>query len=339
MRILNLEGLHLVPAFRALGHEVLTVGPSPSCDVSLAEPLSTRALWDLLDSRGFRPDLAFWCDLCRPPWIMGLETLPGAVIGLSVDQYCNPWHVPYSACFDAVLVAQKDYLRLFQDPRLPRPARWLPLFCDPDQDYDRGAERDIPVSFVGTLNPPLNPGRKPFLEGFRRAAPLVHLTGEYAPIFGRSRMVLNQSAVGELNYRLFQAMSCGAAVLTEATENGLFDLFEDGRDLLTYPRGDAAAAARVALEALASPRLADIAASGQKMARNLHSTEARARSVLALATALLRSGAPAWRRENAQLVREEVARAYAMLASDEALPFPPETRRHYADAALRLAAL
>ena len=59
--------------------------------------------------------------------------------------------------------------------------------------------------------------------------------------------------------------------------------------------------------------------------------------MLALATALLRSGAPAWRRENDRLVREEVARAYAMLAADEALPFPPETRRHYADAALRLA--
>ncbi len=337
MRILNLEGLHLVPAFRALGHEVLAIGPSPDCDVPLSEPLSTRALWELLDSRGFRPDLAFWCDLCRPPWVMGLETLPGAVIGLSVDQYCNPWHVPYSACFDAVLVAQRDYLRLFQDPRLPRPAQWLPLFCDPELDYDRGAERDIPVSFVGTLDPPLNPGRRPFLEAFRRCAPLVHLTGDYAPVFGRSRIVLNQSAVGELNYRLFQAMSCGAAVLTEATDNGLCELFEPGRDMLTYPRGDAAAAARTALEALASPRLAEIAANGQKKARLLHSAQARARSVLALAATLLRTGAPAWRRENAQLVREEVARAYAMLAADEALPFPPETRRHYADAALRLA--
>lgn len=337
MRILNLEGLHLVPAFRALGHEVLSVGPSQHCDVTLSEPLSTRALWDLLEKRGFHPDLAFWCDLCRPPWVMGLETLPGAVIGFSVDQYCNPWHVPYSACFDAVLVAQRDYLSLFQDPRLPRPAQWMPLFCDPELDFDRGLERDIPVSFVGTLDPPLNPGRKPFLEVFRHAAPLVHLTGDYVPLFGRSRLVLNQSAAGELNYRLFQAMSCGAAVLTEAVENGLFELFEDGRDLLTYPRGDARAAARVALQALASPRLSEIAQSGQRKARLLHSAQARASHVLALAASLLRNGAPAWRRDNGRLVREEVARAYAMLAADEALPLPLQTRRHYADAALRLA--
>ncbi len=339
MRILNLEGLAFVPTFRGLGHEVLSLGPSQACDIPLTEPLSTRALWAILDERGFRPDLAFWCDLCRPPWVMGLETLPGAVIGFSVDQYCNPWHVPYSAGFDAVLVAQRDYLHLFQDPRLPRPAQWFPLFCDPDMDFDHGAERDVPVSFVGTLDPPMNPGRKPFLEAFRRAAPLVTMQGRYAPLFERSRLVLNQSAVGELNYRLFQAMSCGAAVLTEAVENGLDALFTDGEDLLLYPRGDAREASRIALSALASPLLAEVAASGQAKARRLHSVQARARHVLALATALLHSGAPAWRRENAAIVREETARAYAMLAADTALPLPGETRRHFADAALRLAAL
>ena len=88
-----------------------------------------------------------------------------------------------SAGFDIMLAAQKDYLPMFQDPRLPRRAEWFPLFCDPAQDLAPGLEREFPVGFVGTLNPPLNPGRKPFLDAFRRAAPLVlRLTLKPGPV-------------------------------------------------------------------------------------------------------------------------------------------------------------
>lgn len=48
--------------------------------------------------------------------------------------------------------------------------------------------------------------------------------------------------MGELNFRVFQAMACGAAVLTEATDNGLDELFTVGLEVLTYPRGAVAAA-------------------------------------------------------------------------------------------------
>jgi len=268
---------------------------------------------------------------------MGLESLPSVNIAFSVDQYCNPWHVPYSAGFDAVLVAQKDYLPLFHDQRLPRQAEWFPLFCDSGGDRDPKMERTIPVSFVGTLDPPLNPARKGFLQTFQQNAPLMVFQGDYRRIFAQSRIVLNQSAVAELNYRLFQAMSCGAAVLTEATENGLDELFTPGEDLLTYPRGNAAAAAATANKALAGPQLAEIAAAGQRKARTRHSLSARARRVLALAAELQLAGVPYWRANNASLVREETARAYAMLASDHELPLPHGDREHYASAAARLA--
>ncbi len=336
MRILNLDGYTFVPVFRRLGHQVLSIGPGNGCDIVPTEPLSTKALWRVLETQNFRPDLVFWCDLCRPPWVMGLETLPAATIAFSIDQYCNPWHVPFCAGFDAVLLAQRDYLPLFNDPRLPHPVEWFPLFCDPAGDRDPKLVRDIPISFVGTLNPPLNPMRKPFLQAFQHLAPLMVHQGDYRRIFAQSRMVLNQSAVAELNYRLFQAMSCGAAVLTEEVGNGLTDLFTPGEDLYLYPRGDVTQAAQTARQALAGPQLAEVAASGQRKTRTRHSVSARARRVIELAEALLASGAPHWRQENAALVRQETARAYAMLATDEALPLPPESRDHYASAAARL---
>ena len=336
MRILNVEGDYFVQSFRQLGHEVLTIGLEPGCDVIPGGVVSTRALWSILDERGFRPDLALWCDLCRPPLVMGLETLPCVTAGYSIDQYVNPWHVPLSAGFDIFLVAQQDYLRLFLDQRLAHHVEWFPLFCDLEQDQDPGLERDIPVSFVGTLNPPLNPLRRPFLKTFQRSAPIFLHQGDYRPVFARSRLVLNQSAVGELNFRLFQAMSCGAALVTEACGNGLDDLFTPGEDLYLYPRGDAATAAALARQALASPRLEAVAKSGQRKTRALHSGLARARRILSLAEALLRAGLPQWRRENAALVREETARSYAMLAYDSELPLPGGLRSSYAEQAVRL---
>lgn len=337
MKILNVEGRHFEQSFRRLGHEVLTIGQGPGFDVPLTEMLSLKGLLDLLEARGFRPDVALWCDQCQPPQVLGLECLPCLTVGFSIDQYCNPWHVPLSAGFDILLAAQRDYLPMFESPRLPRRVEWFPLFCDLDHDRDPGLERDIPVGFVGTLDPPLNPQRKPFLEAFRRGAPLVLRQGDYRPVFARSRMVLNQCAVGELNFRIFQAMSCGAALLTEDCGNGLRELFIPGEDLFVYARGDAAGAARTARQALGSPDLAQVAKCGQDKARARHSSLARAKRIIALAEAALRHGPPRWRRDNAALVREETARAYGMLASDLELPLPANLRSHFAALAGRMA--
>lgn len=330
MKILNIEGRYFVNDFRELGHEVLTIGQGPGHDICLDEMLSTVGLWRLMEERGFRPDLALWSDLCRPPLVLGVETLPCVTMGFSIDQYCNPWHVPMSAGYDVLLAAQKDYLPMFHDPRLPRRVEWFPLFCDSALDRDTGQERDIPVCFVGTLDPPINPMRKPFLEGFRRGAPLVLLQGDYHPLFARSRIVLNQCAVGELNFRIFQAMGCGAALLTEDCGNGLRELFTPGEDMLVYARGDAAGAAATARQALEGPGLDEMARRGRDKVHAQHSSRARAKRVISLAETALRQGTPRWRKENAAIVREEAARALGMLAMDMTLPLPPELRAHLA---------
>jgi hypothetical protein len=336
VRILNVEGDYFVRSLRKMGHEVLTVGRSPASDLHVESALSLKSLWRRLKNLGFCPDMALWCDLCQPPLVLGLEILPCVTVGFSIDQYCNPWHVPLSAGFDIFLVAQRDYLPLFTHGRLPRQTHWFPLFCDTDNDVDPGDERDIPISFVGTQDPPLNPMRKPFLTSFRHGAPLFVASGDYAPIFGRSKMVLNQCAVGELNFRIFQAMACGAALLTEDCGNGLTELFAPGEELYLYRRGDAAGAAALARKALASPKLQLVAQSGSRAVRLRHSAKARARHIVSLAEELLRHGPPRWRRDNAPLVREETARACAMLAGDMDLPLPEDLRGHFLRQAGRL---
>jgi glycosyltransferase involved in cell wall biosynthesis len=335
MRVLNIDGLYFVEPLRKAGCDVLSLGPSDECDVPLQQPLSLKKLWALLERRNFRPDLVLWCDVCRLPSVIGFEALPAVTVGLSIDQYCNPWHYPYSAAFDLLLAAQKDYLPFFRLAGIDREARWAPLFCDPSTDRDLGLMRDVPVGFVGTLKGSINKERLPFLQAFKRGCPLVLQQGAYAELFSRCRIVLNQSAAGELNFRLFQAQACGAAMLTEDVENGLRDLYEPGKDILVYPRGDASAAARVALEALAWDGLEDLARAGRRKALREHSASTRVRMILREVESLAKNGAPRRRLANLPRIRAELAKAYTMIAHDEGLPIPAEQRKFYAELGLR----
>ncbi len=331
MRILNLSGSHFVPAFRAMGHKVLSIGKGSSCDVILNNPVDIRGLWDILKSRSFYPDLVLWNDTCRPPEVFGIEKLPGVSIGFSIDQYCNPWHVPYSRSFDLMLVAQKDYVHFFEDRRFPRKVFWFPLFCNEEKDVDSGLEKDIPVSFVGTLNPPLNLDRPQFLGSFKKAYPLYTHQGAYAEVFSRSMVVLNQSAAGELNFRLFQAACCGAAVLNEDVGNGLRELFVPGEEILPpYERGNARHAAEIAGQAIEHPsRTMEIARAGQDKVRKEHSTRVRAKRIINLAERLIHKKANSWRKNNLKLIDNELRKSFIFLASDKELPLSPELRDFY----------
>jgi hypothetical protein len=330
MRILALDGPYFIEPFRRMGHDVLWLGPLPGSDVVLDEAISSAALMRLLRSSSFTPDMVVWSDLCRPPSVMGIETLPAMTVGFSIDQYCNPWHVPYAAAFDLMLVAQRDYLPLFAGASLGNELEWFPLFCNPLKDIDPEGERDIPVSFVGTVAGSINTGRKRFLDAFGRLHPLLVRQGDYVPVFGRSLMVLNQSAAGELNFRIFEAMACGAAVLTEETGNGLDEIFTHGENILLYPRGDAAVAAATARAALADEAgLAALAARGRRAVLAGHSSTVRARHILKRVKEMAAHG-PTWRRLHQPLVRKTMGYAYTMLAVDEHLPLTPGLRDFYA---------
>ncbi|RQD61893.1 MAG: glycosyltransferase family 1 protein [Desulfonatronovibrio sp. MSAO_Bac4] len=337
MRVLNLSGTALISSFKSLGHQVLSIGKSPICDISINNPMDIKDLLKILKSRSFYPDLVFWNDTCRPPEVFGIERLPGVTIGLTIDQYCNPWHVPYSWAFDLMLVAQKDYLKFFVQKRLPRKCIWFPLFCNEEKDKDFGLEKDIPVSFVGTLNPPINTDRPVFLNAFKKFHPLYTHQGQYAEIFSRSLVVLNQSAVGELNYRLFQAACCGAAVLTEDVENGLMDLFTPGEDILPpYQRGNAQSAVDIVRNALNNPeQTMEIARKGQARVRREHSAMVRAKRIINMAERLIYKNAGSWRRDNLKLIDRELRKSFIFLASDNKLPLSKGLRDFYLSLGLK----
>ncbi|GAB7081271.1 glycosyltransferase family protein [Megalodesulfovibrio paquesii] len=330
MNVLLLESPRFYHVFKAQGCEVLCLSPHPAPHagvdprdfVQLTRMCHRRELESLLQARQFMPDLVLWCDHGYLPSIFGFEALECPVLGLTIDDYCNPWHIPFAAAFDKVFVAQKDYVPVFNQAVRPDVAVWSPLFCDERVDTDPGLARDIPVSFVGTLQPKNIPQRLPFLKRFKELAPLVLLQGRYAPIFQRSQIVLNQTAAGELNFRLFEASACGAAVLTEVGENGLEELFQPGETMLPpYPRGDAPAAAAIAREWLARPEaLLRIGTQARELVRREHSLQVRARQLVAEALRLRQEDALPRRQARQGWIRQELAKACAFIAAELVQP-------------------
>ncbi len=323
MRIVNLEAGYFVPCFRKMGHTVLSIGSRSDCDIRLMRQLSAAGLVELLKTQSFCPDLIFWADGCQIPSVFGFEQLPCPTIGFSIDQYCNPWHVPWSFCFDAFLIAQKDYLPLFSSSHSPRTAKWFPLFFKSANPPSEPPQRDIPISFVGTVSGTINVTRQNFLSAVGKGVPLFVRSGDFLPIYGRSRIVLNQSAVGEINFRFFEGPGCGALLVTEKTENGLAELLTPNEEILLYERENAADAIRICSKILAAPeRLQEMAKAAQRRVLREHGVTSRAKKIIQLAEKLLQEKSWQWRLQNRDFVNEELAKTFTFLGTDTELPLP-----------------
>lgn len=337
MRILNLDGPFLIDGLRAHGHAVLSVGISSACDTVVKHPQRAMAVYERACAAGFRPDMALCCDFGNLPYFPGIEDLPCPTAFYSIDTYCNVWHFGYAHAFDAVFAAQKEHVALFAAEG--HAAVWLPLFAKEGHDICRDEERDVPVAFVGTLTPKNIPDRKPFLEAFRKIHPLIMTSGPYVDLFNRARIVLNQTAASEVNFRCFEAMACGAALLMEHSLHGLEELFTPGEHILPlYHRGDAREAASIAAAALADPpALTALARRGRELVARRHTDRCRARTLLDAMEPLIRQGAQRRRLEDLPRRRLLLANAYAMLADGLTAPHLQQHARYFLNQAGRLA--
>ena len=135
--------------------------------------------------------------------------------------------------------------------------------------------------FVGTVNPELNPARCSFLAEVKQYFPGLHCTtGNFAALFPKARLVLNECARGELNFRIFEALGCGACLLTPDIGPALADLFTDGKELVLYPAHDAKTLATQASALLRDDdRRAAIAAAGLAAVDAGHRASHRAKAL------------------------------------------------------------
>ncbi len=140
----------------------------------------------------------------------------------------------FQADYDHIFTCHKDYTGIFDKT----PCTWLPVAGDPDFHRPLNIPKIYDISFVGNLTPSVYPDRVRILENLSKK----YKVGAFQKLFGeemiktlnQGKIVFNKSFNGDLNMRVFEALLCGSFLLTERVKNGLFDLFQDGKHLVTY---------------------------------------------------------------------------------------------------------
>ncbi len=221
-----------------LGHNVITSGWL-NCGYDIVFPWrcpSTKLIEKIPD--GINIDCLIYYDDSGLPSISDIENLPFKKIFYSVDTHHHiDWHKEFARLFEVVLLAQKSFINDFKLEHLSEKVNWFPPW--PTINIEPSEIRTIDVSFRGTMDEGLHPGRKNFLEYCSNYVNLDFGQGDYVEVYSKSKIVINEAVRGDLNFRVFEAIMSGALLLNPRINNGLEDIFQDGTHYVAYSDGDA----------------------------------------------------------------------------------------------------
>ena len=282
MKILLLGFPVLKSAFLECGHDVRTCTTDQRGDVWIEEfPVSIDRVFEALPI-GWNPDLVLLMDESTEPMFLGLEHLQTPVAWYTIDSHLHlHWHRSYAAVFDFIFVAQKSYVPDYEYDRHRQVVTWLPLFCNPERDRYHPLPKIYDLSFVGRLHSRWKPERSRFLEKVQAKIPVFMSTGEYVSVFNRSKVVLNECAANDVNFRIFEALACGSLLLTERVGNGFEELFQDRQHLLMYDRDNIDQIVELAHYYISHEREREaIAFQGRELVLASHTTLSRAQSII-----------------------------------------------------------
>lgn len=235
------ESTHYRRVLGRLGHEVFPLAPPAWAeraeDGLFAEPgLDPRTtLEGLVRIAGFAPDLFLYVEPGRLiPRGIERAPFPTACVLSDVHREAAP-RLALARFFDHVFLYHRNHVRRFTE----HPAghvHWLPYACDLDVVRPLGVERDLDVAFVGQ---PLPDGDRARLLGrlrerFAMNEPRVYGQAEVPRVYSRARIVVNLPLADDLNFRTFEAMSCGALLVTRRMSNGQEVLFEEGTHFVAF---------------------------------------------------------------------------------------------------------
>ena len=275
-------GFHMERAFRSLGHDVVYLGlPAPERP-GYDSPVNVS---DIITTMEPRPDLFFWIDPAGPYFPPGIETLPIPSACYLVDVHLGRWRQEAARFFDAVFIAQKEYVDPYTEAVGHRQVAWLPLAYAPDVHEKPGLERVYEVGFVGNLAlAHRRTSRARYLRLLHRRFVTNDFYGRYSPeevgrVYGSAKIVFNASISGDVNMRVFEGTGGGAMVLTDFTGNGLGELFDVGREIVTYS-SEKDLLDKIGYFLIHEKERAEIARAGQERASTNHTYRHRVRSIV-----------------------------------------------------------
>ncbi|MCM0756595.1 glycosyltransferase [Desulfovibrio aminophilus] len=296
--VVCLGGIFFSPALAELGFEVRHL------------PLARGEIldWDAVCRRaGLEPDLLLYLDRSTAPPLVGLESLPCLTAFWCIDSHIHSWYPTWAQGFDLCFVSLRDHLPLFRGRLSPERVIWLPPFADHcHRPPDSPVEPEWDLLFAGTVDPETTPGRAAFLAELGRRLPgLAARRGVFSGLYPRARLGLNIAERGDLNFRVMEALACGACLLTPRVGHGQDELFRDGEHLFIYDPKDMDGLVRLVEELLAEPeRAARVAEAGRLAVEAAHRPIHRARTVAQTVRGLDAAAVVAERLAHARDIRE-----------------------------------
>lgn len=228
------EGVHFRRVLRRLGHAV--------CEVNVAATVSGLGVPGRV-VRGYTPEVTIQellddhrnADLflyIEPLGLIprGLESspIPTACVLCDVHRNLKSRQV-LAQLFDHVFLYHRNYVGKFCD-HPPGDVHWLPYACDTEVFRDLGLPRDFDVAFIGQLFDRRSERRR-VIEALTRQYHIneqrYYLQNEIPQVYSRAKIVVNIPALDDLNFRFFEALSCGALLLTKRLANGQEELFKE----------------------------------------------------------------------------------------------------------------
>jgi hypothetical protein len=227
--MLNILTVHLslADALQQPGAKVLNLRP-PSGLIDLPRHPEVQK---------FKPDIIIQQETLGPrTLLLGLEHFPCPKIFWSIDTHLNAfWHKFYGRNFDLVLTTQKGWINRLQAGGLEK-VKWLPWFGI-KREWQNFSKRKYDLSFVGRLTAH-RPARKWLVDFLQQEfGGFIAQDVEFArmlDIYEQTKLAPNEAIAGEVNFRTFEAPSCGALVLNQDLGDEISSLFIPGKETLIF---------------------------------------------------------------------------------------------------------
>lgn len=174
-------------------------------------------------------------------------------------------------------------------PKLNKKCFWLSFACDPNINRKFDTKKIYDVVFVGNVSYKYCQERIRLLKLIGEKFNLKVFNSVYgekmAKIYSQAKIVFNKSISGDLNMRVFEAMSCGSLLLTNRLqpEAGLEDLFIHRKHLVLY-NDETDLLEKIAYYLKHESEREEIAYNGNKEVVEKHTYEHRAKEMLKIVT-------------------------------------------------------
>jgi glycosyltransferase involved in cell wall biosynthesis len=307
------EGIHFERVLKRMGHDVFTVSvPSRESELDKVDTFvgyAPRTRVEELQKQFGLSDLFLYVE---PVGLIptGMERAPFVTAAVLCDMHQNlASRLQLGRFFDHLFLYQRNYVSAFTEHAKDH-VHWMPFACDTESVFPLDLPRDLDVAFVGKLINPEHERSRIVTEIGRRwkLNPQHYYPQAGIPsIYSRAKIVLNLPLKDDLNFRTFEAMSCGALLLTRRIANGQEALFEEGRHYAAFS-SQAELMDKISYYLAHDRERKEIAAAGLREVRAKHTLRLRLEQLLGTVRAKPQLVAPVRRMRSSQ-----VDRCYAKL--------------------------